>query len=76
MKTVFFEHRDCPYYPCHSDIDEINCLFCYCPLYHKEDCPGKPVWKEAEGRRIKSCAGCIFPHKAENYEAVIASLKH
>ena len=75
MEKVFFEHRDCPYYPCHKDVEEINCLFCYCPLYHLENCPGAPVWKESHGRRIKSCAGCTFPHRRENYDAVIQHIR-
>lgn len=30
----FFENKECEYYPCHKDMESINCLFCYCPLYH------------------------------------------
>ena len=35
MKNSFyyFENRDCQYYPCHKEMAEMNCLFCYCPLY-------------------------------------------
>lgn len=29
----FFENRACAYYPCHRDIEQINCMFCYCPMY-------------------------------------------
>ncbi|MBP8030977.1 MAG: metal-binding protein, partial [Acetobacterium sp.] len=31
----FFQHRDCEYFPCHQadDLEDFNCLFCYCPLY-------------------------------------------
>ena len=36
----YFENKACKYYPCHADIDHINCLFCYCPLYTQENCPG------------------------------------
>ena len=35
----FFSHKQCEYYPCHQ-LDEINCLFCYCPLYILKDCSG------------------------------------
>ena len=35
----FFSHKQCEYYPCHQ-LDEINCLFCYCPLYILKDCKG------------------------------------
>ncbi|MBO5973618.1 MAG: metal-binding protein, partial [Clostridia bacterium] len=32
---AFISHRDCEFFPCHqtSDVDNFNCLFCYCPLY-------------------------------------------
>ena len=31
----FFSNRECQYYPCHEGIEEMNCLFCYCPLYER-----------------------------------------
>ena len=71
----FFENRDCDYYPCHSGTDEINCLFCYCPLYHREDCPGSPEYKFRDGRTIKICSGCTFPHRPENYDKVIELIR-
>ncbi|MBQ6456561.1 MAG: metal-binding protein [Mogibacterium sp.] len=71
----FFENRDCEYYPCHSGTDEINCLFCYCPLYHREDCPGSPEYKVRDGRTIKICSGCTFPHRPENYDKVIELIR-
>ena len=72
----FFENRDCKYYPCHKDTDEINCLFCYCPLYGISNCPGKYRIIEKEGKSIKTCIDCSFPHKPDNYDKVIAILKH
>lgn len=71
----FFANRDCEYYPCHEGIEEMNCLFCYCPLYHLENCPGNPSYKEKDGRRIKVCTACTFPHRPENYAAVTKLLK-
>ena len=71
----FFANTECRFYPCHSGIEEINCLFCYCPLYHMEDCPGDPAFIEKDGRRIKVCTDCTFPHRAENYDAVIETLR-
>ena len=38
----FFENRDCRYFPCHSGLTDFNCLFCYCPLYLADPCPGTP----------------------------------
>ncbi len=71
----FFANTECEYYPCHKGLDELNCLFCYCPFYREEDCPGNPSWIEKSCGRIKDCSGCVFPHRAENYESVIRELK-
>ncbi|MCM1084241.1 MAG: cysteine-rich small domain-containing protein [Clostridium sp.] len=67
----YFENRECNYYPCHEGIDHINCLFCFCPLYDMEECPGNPKYITVNGRKIKECTSCTFPHRAENYEAVL-----
>ena len=72
--ATYFENRACKYYPCHKG-DHINCLFCYCPLYFAEDCPGEYKMIEKDGRKIKSCMDCEFPHLKENYPAVIKALK-
>ena len=69
----FFENRDCEYYPCHACNTQINCLFCYCPLYHM-DCPGNYTMIETGSGLIKSCVNCVFPHVPENYDKVIALL--
>lgn len=71
----FFENKECSYYPCHDGLEALNCLFCYCPLYHREDCPGQPEFLEKEGRRIKVCKNCTFPHRPEHYDSVIQILK-
>ena len=67
----FFENKECQYHPCHKEIDHLNCLFCYCPLYSLEHCPGEYKYIESKGKRIKECTDCTFPHKAENYDAII-----
>lgn len=70
----FFANRACKYFPCHPGIAEPNCLFCYCPLYPIEDCPGNPRFlKRGEGT-IKDCSDCTFPHQPENYDAVVRLL--
>lgn len=70
----FFQNKECKYFPCHKDVEELNCLFCYCPLYHMDECPGK--WKivEKNGHRFKSCIDCDFPHRPKNYAEVIRLL--
>ncbi len=72
--SSFFENVDCAYYPCH-DIEHINCLFCYCPMYFLEKCPGQPSYIERDGKQIKSCEKCVFPHVSENYDKVMQVLK-
>lgn len=71
----FFENRDCKYFPCHQGLSDFNCLFCYCPFYHRERCPGNPGYIESGGKRIKVCTDCSFPHWPENYDRVIELLK-
>ena len=71
----FFENKECEYYPCHMGIEEINCLFCYCPLNKLENCPGSPVYIEVNGKVIKDCSGCTFPHEAENYDRIMELLR-
>jgi len=69
---AFFQHRDCPFFPCHEDVEErdFNCLFCYCPLYTLgERCGGDFVYLE---NGVKSCEHCAFPHRRENYEKIIS----
>lgn len=72
----YFENRDCKYYPCHEGIEEMNCLFCFCPLYGREHCPGNPEYMISKGQKIKSCLHCTFPHQAENYEIIMQFLRH
>jgi hypothetical protein len=56
----FFENKKCEYYPCHS-LEEINCLFCFCPLFNTcED---------------KKCETCTWTHKREGYDKIIKKLK-
>lgn len=72
----FFSNSDCEYFPCHEGIEEFNCLFCFCPLYHLEECPGNPSFKEKDGKMIKVCTACIYPHKPENYDAIIELIRN
>ena len=69
---AFFQNRDCEFFPCHSGVaeEEFNCLFCYCPLYALgEGCGGGYVYLD---NGVKSCEHCNFPHKRENYRAVLS----
>lgn len=71
----FFANKECKYYPCHDGIEEVNCLFCFCPLYERTHCPGTPEYIERNGKKIKSCMQCTFPHQAGNYDIIMQFLK-
>lgn len=70
----YFENRECQYFPCHAGLEEFNCLFCYCPMYPKEKCPGNSEYIQVNGKRMKSCSNCTFPHQPENYDIIVANL--
>lgn len=60
FNSKFFENKDCEYYPCHENMEEINCLFCYCPLFSY--CPN------CDGEK------CEYNHKRESYDKIIETL--
>ena len=51
----FFQNNKCKFFPCHKGLTDFNCLFCYCPLYHLENCPGNHYFKEKNGKALKVC---------------------
>ena len=68
----FFQNRGCRSFPCHEGVEEaaFNCLFCYCPLYTLGPrCGGNFRYTQ---KGVKSCVDCTFPHRRENYDAVLA----
>lgn len=69
---AFFQNHACERFPCHKGVPEedFNCLFCYCPLYALGDRCGGSFHFTEKGN--KSCVNCNFPHKKENYGAVLA----
>ena len=69
---AFFQNRSCEFFPCHTGIPEedFNCLFCYCPLYALgEACGGHFEYLE---NGVKSCMNCTFPHRRDNYDALLS----
>lgn len=75
MSYKFFCNKECEFFPCHKieNIEEFNCLFCYCPLYTlEESCGGNPVFLE---NGVKDCSRCTFPHIKQNYDKIIERLK-
>jgi Zn-finger protein len=69
--SSFFENKDCEYYPCHSNLKEINCLFCYCVLFW--DCPFENGGAKGNGME---CPDCTFPHERGNYASVMQLLRN
>ncbi len=67
----FFENIDCEYYPCHKEIDNINCLFCYCPLYHILKCGGNYTITD---KATKDCKNCNKVHNENSHDFVINKL--
>lgn len=73
MSSKFFQNKECEYFPCHRVTQEqkakFNCMFCYCPLHHKENCGGchdilENGWKD--------CKNCTIPHF--DYDYIIKKL--
>ena len=59
---TFFQNKACAYFPCHktNDVENFNCLFCYCPLYALgKKCGGNYTYLE---NGIKDCSACLLPH--------------
>ena len=72
--SKFFANKDCSYYPCHRIEGDMNCLFCFCPLYNLA-CPGNYTIIDKGDRKIKSCKNCNFPHVPGNYDKVMEYLR-
>lgn len=72
MNYKFFTNKQCEYYPCHSNTDELNCLFCYCTAYNDVSCPGISIGsgvyiKNKIGKSIKDCSNCTLCHDINNF---------
>ena len=68
----FFAHKNCEYFPCHEtkDLENFNCLFCYCPLYAlRSKCGGNFKYTD---NGIKDCSACLLPHKRKNYGYIMS----
>ena len=44
-------------------------------MYRLEKCPGNPTYLEREGKSIKVCTECTFPHEYDNYDKIMEILK-
>ena len=64
---TFFQNKECPYFPCHKveNVEQFNCMFCYCPLYALgTECGGNFSYTK---NGIKDCSACTLPHQADGY---------
>ena len=73
--SSFFRNFECENFPCHkvTNTDDFNCLFCFCPLYTKEDCGGN---YKLTVNGVKDCSDCTLPHKANNYQYIMDKFKN
>ncbi|MBM6785725.1 cysteine-rich small domain-containing protein [Collinsella tanakaei] len=68
----FFNHASCEFYPCHDmPAEQLNCLFCYCPLYCLGDTCGGNFRYVGEHGDIKDCSACTVPHRVENFDYIM-----
>lgn len=71
----FMQNTKCEFFPCHDikNIEDFNCLFCYCPLYFLDDNCGGNFKYTKEG--VKDCSECTIPHDKNGYEYIISKLE-
>ena len=66
-----FSHKKCKYYPCHknADMENFNCLFCYCPLYALGGSCGGNFHYTEQG--VKDCSDCLLPHEKGGFQYIM-----
>ncbi|MBQ2786315.1 MAG: cysteine-rich small domain-containing protein [Oscillospiraceae bacterium] len=75
LNYQFVQNTSCECFPCHrtNDLENFNCLFCFCPLYALGDrCGGNYAYTN-EG--IKDCSGCMIPHCKGNYDKIMEKME-
>jgi Zn-finger protein len=71
MSDKYFENKSCERYPCHKTLTtDVNCLFCFCPLYQM-NCGGIFTYTKSG---IKDCSLCIIPHTKSGWVYVIGKI--
>ena len=71
----YFENKKCKYFPCHKYNGDFNCMFCFCPMYKLDNCPGNPSYIERGDKNIMDCSNCVFPHIPDNYDKIMEILR-
>ena len=66
---AFYQHTECPHFPCHHDINprDFNCHLCYCPQYLVKNCVGSPKWI---GNGLKDCSNCSVNHGRNSFKTL------
>lgn len=74
FSSKWFRNDDCEYYPCHIGIDHdsFSCKYCFCILFHIDDCGGK---FSILPNGMKDCSDCKFPHQKENNDIIINKIR-
>jgi len=72
MSYNFFQNKKCEFFPC-KKTNNLNCLFCFCPLFNYKNCGGN--YKTLKNG-IKDCSNCLLPHKKNGYNKIINFLKN
>lgn len=67
----FFQNIDCKFFPC-KKTEALNCLWCFCGIYHYPDCGGN--YKTLENG-VKDCSSCTLPHEKNGYDYIINFIK-
>lgn len=65
----FFANRSCKFFPCHKGLYDLNCIWCYCPIFQYRE-------TNAICQVCGPCEQCTFPHRPKNYDKMIKMLKH
>jgi len=72
MNYKFFQHTKCEWFPCKNILNgKLNCLMCYCPIYHYKNCGGEYIILT---NGLKDCSKCELPHKENGYDIIISKL--
>ena len=71
----YFKNTDCKYFPCHKGLsDDLIVCFVIVLCIVCQNCPGSKTYIEKNGKKIKVCTDCTFPHRPENYDKIIQIL--
>lgn len=66
-----FTNKQCEYFPCHKgiDVEQFNCMFCYCPLYAMGPACGGEFCYLPDG--TKDCSMCGIPHGKHGFDYIM-----